>query len=110
MSYYSDLEIPRAKEENPENLTELQLNERKIAISQIMLQYPDASPKNVELCWNYIRRKGLESVREEINTGYFNKPSEFAEPKGGLLKTAWIYEPDGSLSSSSSQTSMLSVG
>ena len=98
MSYYSNTEIPRAQEDNPENLTELQLNERKLAIAQILLQFPDASPKMIEMCWNYIRRKGLENVREQINTGYFNKPSEFASPQGGLLKTAWIYEPDGTLS------------
>jgi hypothetical protein len=98
MSYYSDSEIPRAQEDNPENLTELQLNERKLAIAQILLQFPDASPKMIEMCWNYIRRKGLEHVREEINTGYFNKPSEFSNPQGGLLKTAWVYEPDGTLS------------
>ena len=104
MSYYSDCEIPRAKEDNPENLTELQLSERKRAIAQILLQFPDASPKNIEMCHNYIRRKGLENVREEINSGYFNKASEFAEPKGGLLKTAWVFEPDGTLSEPSSQT------
>lgn len=98
MSYYSDSEIPRAKEDNPENLTELQLNERKRAIAQILLQFPDASPKMIEMCHNYIRRKGLETVREEINTGYFNKPSEFANPQGGLLKAGFVYEPDGTLS------------
>ena len=49
--------------------------------------------------YNQERRMiNIENVREQINTGYFNKPSEFASPQGGLLKTAWIYEPDGTLS------------
>lgn len=95
MSYYSDSEIPRAIENNPENLTVLQLAERTRAISQILLQFPDASPKHIEMCWNYIRRNGLDKVREQINTGYFNKPSEFSNPVGGILKTAWVYESDG---------------
>jgi hypothetical protein len=97
MSYYSDSEIPRSTEDNPENLTVLQLTERTRAIAQILLQFPDASPKHIEMCWNYIRRKGLETVREEINTGYFNKPSEFSNPVGGVFNTALIFNPDGTL-------------
>lgn len=95
MSYYSDSNIPRAIEDNPENLTVLELAERARAIAQILVQFPDASPKHIEMCWGYIRRKGLDTVREQINSGYFNKPSEFSNPVGGVLKTAWVYEADG---------------
>ena len=112
MSYYSGDEFPRAEIDNPMNLTKLQLAEREKAIKEIMRLQPDASSKHVELCWNYIHREGLEKVREKINTGFFDKPSEFANPVGGVLKTAWVYNPDGSLvepepTSSSSQTSTL---
>jgi hypothetical protein len=114
MSYYSGNDIPRTERENPENLTKLQLEEREMAIKEIMRQFPDASPKIVEICWNYIRREGLQNVREKINTGFFDKPSEFANPVGGVLKTAWVYNPDGTLvepepTSSSSQTNMLTA-
>jgi hypothetical protein len=95
MSYYSDSEIPRATEDNPEGLTVLQLAERTRAIAHNLLQFPDASPKHIEMSWNYIRRNGVETVREQINTGFFNKKSEFSDPVGGLLKTAWVYEADG---------------
>jgi hypothetical protein len=94
MSYYSGDDIPRTEREN---LTKLQLEERERAIKEIIRQFPDASPKIVEMCWNYIRREGLQTVREKIETGFFDKPSEFANPVGGVLKTAWVYNPDGTL-------------
>jgi hypothetical protein len=97
MSLYSDNEIPRHEPENPENLTKMELTERELAISAIMAQIPNASPKIVEMCWNYIRRNTVETVREQINTGFFDKPSEFANPPGGTLKTAWVYNADGTL-------------
>ena len=99
MSLYIGDEIPRAKEENPEGLTVLELEERKRAVNEILRTQPNADPKHVEWAWNYIRRKGLQTVREQINTGFFDKPSEFSVPPGGVLKTAWVYEPDGSLAS-----------
>jgi hypothetical protein len=97
MSYYSGSEFPRAQPENPENLTPIQLVERDRAIAEILRINPDASPKMVEMCWNYIRREGVETVRERINSGFFNKPSEFSNPVGGVLKTAWVYHADGTL-------------
>jgi hypothetical protein len=78
MSYYSDTEIPRAVEENPEGLTKLQLVERERAINEILKQYPNASPSHIQMCWNYIRRKGLSTVRDEIETGFFDKPSQYS--------------------------------
>ena len=114
MSYYSADEIPRAQQENPGNLTPLELNERERAIKAIMIENPDASPKMVEMCWNYIHREGLGVVRERINSGFFNKPSQFSNPVGGVLKTAWVYNADGTLvepeqTSSGSATSTLTL-
>jgi hypothetical protein len=80
MSYYSDTEIPRAEEDNPEGLTKLQLMERDRAVKEIQRQYPNASPMHIQWCHNYIRRMGLEKVREQINSGEFDKPSKFAVP------------------------------
>jgi hypothetical protein len=97
MSYYSGSDIPRTTIDNPENLTTLQLQERERAIKEIMVHYPDVSPKMVEMCWNYIQREGLKIVRERIESGFFNKPSEFSNPIGGVLKTAWVYNADGTL-------------
>jgi hypothetical protein len=97
MSYYASDEIPRSQEDNPENLTKLELIERTSAIKSIMVQFPEASPKHIEMCWNYIHRKGLLTVREQINSGFFDKKSEFSDPVGGVLKTAWVYNVDGSL-------------
>jgi hypothetical protein len=114
MSLYSGTEFKQVERENPENLTKLQLEERERAIKEIMRQFPDASPKHVEMCWNYIRREGLQTVRERIETGFFDKPSQFSNPVGGVLKTAWVYNPDGTLvepepTSSGSQTNMLTA-
>jgi hypothetical protein len=81
MSYYSDTEIPRAEEANPEGLTKLELVERTRAINEIKKQYPNVSPVHIEWCWNYIHRTGLEKVREQINTGFFDKPSQFTTSK-----------------------------
>lgn len=80
MSYYSDSDIPRAEEENPEGLTKLQLMERERAVREMQKQYPNVSPIYAQYCWNYIRRQGLEKVREQIETGFFDKPSRFAVP------------------------------
>lgn len=98
MSYYSGSDIPRHEPENPENLSKLKLVERENAIKEILKLYPDASTKMIELCWNYINRKGVETVREEIESGHFDKPSQFSNVHGQtVLKTAWVYEPDGTL-------------
>ncbi len=115
MSYYSGSDIPRHVPENPENLSKLKFVERENAIREIMKLYPDASPKMVELCWNYINRKGIETVREEIESGHFDKPSQFSNVSGHtVLKTAWVYNPDGTLvepepTSSGSATNMLTA-
>jgi len=114
MSLYAGSEIPRAVPENPENLTKLQLTERERAIAEIIKQQPDASPKMVEMIWNYIHREGLSTIRERIESGFFDKPSEFANPKGGVLKTAWVYNADGTLvepepTSSGSASSTLTI-
>ncbi len=81
MSYYSDTDIPRAVEENPEGLTKLELVERTRAINEMIKQYPNVSPVHIEWCWNYIRRNGLDKVRDQINTGFFEKPSQFVLSK-----------------------------
>jgi hypothetical protein len=113
MSYYASSEIPRHEPENPENLSKVKLVERENAIKEIRKLYPDASPKIIEMCWNYINRKGINTVREEIEGGHFDKPSQFSNVSGDVvLKTGWVYNPDGSLvepddTSSSSQTNML---
>lgn len=114
MSYYSNTEIPKHIPDNPENLTKLELMERDRAIQAILKEQPNASPKMVEMCWNYIRREGLSTVRERIESGFFDKPSEFANPVGGILKTAWVYNADGTLvepeeTSSSSASSTLTI-
>jgi len=114
MSLYAGSDIPRAVPENPENLTKLQLTERERAIAEIIKQQPDASPKMVEMIWNYIHREGLSTIRERIESGFFDKPSEFANPKGGVLKTAWVYNEDGTLvepepTSSGSASSTLTI-
>jgi hypothetical protein len=115
MSYYAGSDIPRHVPENPENLSKLKLVERENAIKEILKLYPDASSKMVELCWNYINRKGVETVREEIESGYFDRPSQFSNVSGHtVLKTAWVYNPDGTLvepepTSSSSQSNMLTA-
>jgi len=80
MSYYSNLDIPRAEEDNPEGLTKLQLMERERAVREMQKLYPNVSPMFAQYCWNYIRRQGLEKVREQINSGEFEKPSRFAVP------------------------------
>ena len=98
MSLYCGDEIPRHVPENPENLTKLELEERERAIKEVLRLNPDASAKLVELAWNYIRREGLQNVREKINSGFYEKnPSQFCNPVGGVLKTAWVYNADGTL-------------
>lgn len=112
MSFYADSEIPRAQQDNPENLTRIQLTERERAISETLKQQPDASPKMVEMIWNYIHREGLSTIRERIESGFFDKPSQFANPKAGTLKTAWVYHADGTLvepTSSGSASNTLTV-
>lgn len=80
MSLYSGDEIPRYQDENIEKLTKLEVVERERAIGEMMRQFPDASPSHVQMCWNYIHRNGLEKVRDQIETGFFNAPSQFAHP------------------------------
>lgn len=81
MSLYSGDEIPRYQDENIEKLTKLEVVERERAIGEMMRQFPDASPSHVQMCWNYLHREGVETVRERINSGFFDKPSQFANPK-----------------------------
>lgn len=97
MSLYVDDEIPRYTDENTDGLTELEKMKREREIKQILLMYPNAEYKMAEMAWNYIHREGLESVRDKINSGFFNKPSKYANPPGGTIKSGYVYNPDGSL-------------
>jgi hypothetical protein len=80
MSYYSDVDIPRAEMDNPEGLSKIELEERERAIKQMQKEHPTVSPVHIQYCWNYIRRQGLEKVREQINSGEFDKPGQYAVP------------------------------
>lgn len=97
MSLYVDSDIPRHEPENEDNLTELEKIERDRAVDEILLKYPNTSWKMAEMCWNYIHRNGLEDVRQKINSGFFKKPSKYANPPGGTIKAGYVYNPDGSL-------------
>ena len=65
--------LKRHEAENPLNLTNVELEERKAAVEAQMLKHPNISPQWVEMLWNYLRTCSEEECRDMVNAGELKK-------------------------------------
>ena len=65
--------LQRHVEENPLNLTNHELEERKLAVDEQMKKHPDISPQWVEYLWNYLRRHSEQECIDMVNAGELKK-------------------------------------
>ena len=65
--------LKRHEAENPLNLTNVELEERKAAVEAQMLKHPNISPQWVEMLWNYLRKCSEEECRDMVNAGELKK-------------------------------------
>jgi hypothetical protein len=72
-------EMPRHAQEDPLGLSNVQLEERKAAVRDIMAVHPHISPQWVEYLWNYLRHFTEEECRDMVNAGELKKRGEPAK-------------------------------
>ena len=65
--------LKRHQAEDPLNLTNVELEERKAAVEAQMLKHPNISPQWVEMLWNYLRTCSEEECRDMVNAGELKK-------------------------------------
>ena len=65
--------LKRHEAENPLNLTNVELEERKAAVDAQMAKYPHISSQWIELLWNYLRTCSEEECRQMVNSGELKK-------------------------------------
>ena len=65
--------LKRHEAENPLELTNVELEERKAAVEAQMLKHPNISPQWVEMLWNYLRTCSEEECRDMVNAGELKK-------------------------------------
>tara|TARA_R110002072_G_scaffold12548_1_gene54035 strand:+ start:3475 stop:3723 length:249 start_codon:yes stop_codon:yes gene_type:complete len=68
--------LQRHVEENPLNLTNMELQERKEAVDQQVAKHPDVPPQWVEMLWNFLHKRTEQECRDMVNNGEL-----FAEKK-----------------------------
>ena len=66
-------DMPRHEEEDPLGLTNVQIEERKAAVREIMAVHPHISGQWVEYLWNYLRDCTEEECRHMVNAGELKK-------------------------------------
>jgi hypothetical protein len=87
--------IPRYEKPNPHNYTNLELAEKDKIMRVAEKEYPNQSPKIIELLYDMItKQKTQEEVNEIINKGLWEKKSSIVRPTGGTFKTMEILDPE----------------
>jgi len=75
--------IPRHKQENPFDYSDLELAKRKKAILDASRDYPHLPPSWVEMAYDIVENNEFEELKEKVNS---------SEPKirenGGLLENS----------------------
>mgnify|MGYP003627820517 CR=1 FL=1 len=82
--------LPKYKEPNPRNYTEMQLARKRLETRQMVKQYPEVSPQWIGWCWDFIENTSKERIAEIIETKEFeNRPQkEGRQSKGGQIYDA----------------------
>lgn len=68
--------LQRHVEENPLNLTNHELEERKLAIEEQMKKHPNISPQWVEWLWNFLHSHTEQECIDMVNAGELKKKND----------------------------------
>jgi len=79
--------LPRAKQSNPYNYTEVQLAKRKRDIKAMKRDFPSVNDGWIEMLYDVIENMPPAEVENIINNKLWEKPSKF-KAEGGVIKGA----------------------
>jgi len=78
-------ELPRHKEENPYNYTNLEKAVRAKAIKDMAKDYPKMPGAWLDMAYDFCKNTPKEEIEDIINSGKWETKGKFSDAKGGVL-------------------------